>query len=122
MFHTTQYTDFERLLEGPVRELHAAQDECVTTAYDTAISPDESKRASAETILAHCPNSGRGEAIANIWHAIQECDYAYTNALFQIVEQNVNRKIIQDLETEVLRACQFPNSSAIMTREGQLPQ
>jgi hypothetical protein len=112
MFRTTEYTDFERLLEGPVRELLVAQDDCVTIAYDKATSQDESTRASATEILTHCPGRGRGEDIANIWSAIAGCEYAYTNALFRVVEQQVSPTVIQALKQEVSRACQFPNSTA----------
>jgi hypothetical protein len=111
MFRTTEYTAFERLLEEPVRDLLVAQDSCVTSAYDKAISSDESTMLSAADILAHCPGDGRLESFANIWHVIQDCEYAYTNALFQIVEQNVSQTMIRGLEKEVFRACQFPNST-----------
>jgi hypothetical protein len=104
--HTVNYTGFERLFEGPLRDLLLAQDECVTSAHANAISSDGSKKALAKENLSHCPNAGRGANITNIWAILQDCEYAYTNALLQTIEET-DRPLSQ-AEKDVREACQFP--------------
>lgn len=111
MFHTTEYTDFERLFEGPLRRLLVAQDRCTTSAYDYAISIDESKRASTQDILSHCLESNQEADITSMWESIQQCEYAFTNALFRIVEQSEKLINLSSLESEVQAACQFPKTA-----------
>jgi hypothetical protein len=119
MFHTVEYTDFESLFEGPLRDLLVAQDDCVTAAYDNAISSDESKRALVAEDLSHCPKGGRGPNMRSIWLAIESCEYTYTDALFRIVEQNDRALSLSKLGENVRVACQFPGSSAGTTPEGK---
>jgi hypothetical protein len=107
LFRTTEYTDFERLFEGPLRKLLVAQDDCVTAAYD-AISVDESKMAIAADILSHCPKGGQGQDIHSIWRAIQQCEFTFTDALFRFVEQKDKQTTVSELEKQVVAGCQFP--------------
>jgi hypothetical protein len=108
MFRTTEYTNFERFLEEPIRDLLVAQDDCVTSAYDNAVSSDQSKRALATENLSHCPKRGRGVEMDKIWTAIQECEYTYTDALFRIVERQSKEISVSDLEKSIVAACKFP--------------
>jgi hypothetical protein len=119
MFHTTEYTDFESVFEGPLRQLLVAQDDCITSAYDGAVASDESKRKSATEILSHCPKSGGDKDIVDIWRGIQECEYAYTDSLFRIVEQNNKKAMVQDLKKVVAEVCQFPKGVATTSTEPQ---
>jgi|HubBroStandDraft_4_1064222.scaffolds.fasta_scaffold161698_2 hypothetical protein len=107
MFHTIKYTDFEQLFEGPLRALLVAQDNCVTNAYDNAISSDASKRTLAVDNLSHCPKIDNTPDITSIWHSIEHCEYFYTEALFRIVEQDDQSQSPSKLKDEVQSACQF---------------
>jgi hypothetical protein len=120
MFRTTEYTVFEALFEGPLRDLLVFQDDCITNAYDKAISQDESKRASAADNLTHCPKGGSGMDITEIWHAIEHCEYHFTDALFRIVEHNDQSLPLPDPETVVREACKFPHDATEAAPEGSV--
>jgi hypothetical protein len=54
MFGTTDYTDFNALMEGALHEPLTAQDSCITNAYDDAIASEDDKRKLADEVLQHC--------------------------------------------------------------------
>jgi hypothetical protein len=117
MFRTTDYTAFEDLFEGPVRKLLVAQDDCITNAYDKAVSQDETQRALAPDNLTHCPKGGNGIDITVIWHTIERCEYSFTDALFRTVERNDQSPPLPDPKSAVLEACQLPRDDVEAARK-----
>jgi hypothetical protein len=79
MLHSSDYTYLEAILEGPIRNLFAAEDACLTSSFDAVVSPNPLVKATAKDVLLKCPfKDNNTEPIARLHQAILDCDYAFT--------------------------------------------
>jgi hypothetical protein len=93
IFHTSDYTRFESLLEGPVHVLFAMDDACLTASYDAAISKDAMTNKTAKDTLSKCPSDAQVPlSIKTIHQTLLDCEYAYTDALYRIVRSSESSK------------------------------
>jgi hypothetical protein len=89
IFHTSDYTIFESILEGPVRKDFVMDDNCLTGSYDAALSSDTATRGSAALLLSKCPvDGGVSMPISQVHATILDCEYAFTDALYRIVQNS----------------------------------
>jgi hypothetical protein len=93
MLETVNYTELEALMEGPLRALLYSDDNCITKAYDDAISGDLEKLPNVD--LIHCKiqlaaandsNDVVEMSMGDLNLALIHCEYHFTNALFRTVE------------------------------------
>jgi hypothetical protein len=116
IFHTADYTRFEVLLEERIQPLFVSQDRCLTSAYDSGISTNDAKRKSALDVLVDC-NKGNppSVSIGKIEQVLLDCSYAFTDALFHVVQssdwpQGTDR-LTPDIMDRVASTCAQPDAS-----------
>lgn len=131
MFGTMHYTNFEALMEGPLRDLLMAQDYCITKAYDDAISNVETRQYLVSDDLAHCrinsasvPNPVELE-MTDLYQRLQACEYRFADALFLVVESRADHELspsgsddesLKTLKDKVETACKVGSFKSAQAR------
>lgn len=122
IFHTVEYTTFENLLEGPVRDLFIAEDQCITSAYDVSLQQfvgatlSASSEATSTTVdfLQRCTKDPKiGDLSFEAIHkAILHCEYAFSDNLFRVVASPEGiQESISPRENDIRQACMLQSSS-----------
>jgi hypothetical protein len=99
MFHAENHTGFELMYENNVSSLLFVQDSCLTSAYDSMISPDDSKHPPVDKVIADCIADHKPPvSLGQINSTLQDCLYDFTNALYRIIQRPILAHTKADLD------------------------
>ncbi|WP_159351526.1 hypothetical protein, partial [Roseomonas harenae] len=103
------YSRFEFYAERYLVPLLLAADACITSAYDTYLTPANGSLDSARKKLDTCSMRGAQVYIRDIHRSTVTCSYAFTDALFMTVRAaSTRREKEEDLSMELERRCRVP--------------
>lgn len=111
MFTDDDFGFLKDEIQGGLRTLLVAQDNCLTSAYDEAISVDANQRERVKNTLLDCvPGKQPPLPLVAVEQAILDCAFSYTDALFRgaLATSSGPRHLTAAATETIKEACQLP--------------